>query len=159
VIGSGRGQVVGGLAAAYPFRVVGVETDARCVEVARSRYGAGDRLRFDVADPRHLPFGDSTFDLVVTQASFHRLADWQAVLAEIGRVLRAAGHLFWLDLEVEPGQRMLLRLWRHRYGLYTPEEVRAAHAGATESGGHFRLVRRTGAPRQPLVLVKEPRAA
>jgi ubiquinone/menaquinone biosynthesis C-methylase UbiE len=159
VIGSGSGRIVGGLAAAYPFRVVGVDLDEERTAEARSSYGTVERTRFETSDPRRLPFAAASFDLVVTQASYHRPAEWQAALEEAGRVLRPAGHLFWLDLEVEPEQRTLLRLWRHRYGLYTPDEVRAAHGGATASGSHFRRLARPETRREPLVLVKEPRAA
>lgn len=163
-VGSGDGRLAAALAEAYGFEVVGLLPDPGSIRRVGRWHSAGHRLRFEVGEPRDLPFADASFDLVLTTAAFQRLGEWEEALAEIARVLRPGGHLLWLDLQVVADQRVLLRLWRHRYGLYTPEEVETAHGGvAVAETGHYRRIARQEparlARRSPLILVKEPRAA
>jgi ubiquinone/menaquinone biosynthesis C-methylase UbiE len=161
---SGDGQLAAALAETYPFQVVGLISGSGSIQQAGRWHPAAGRLRFEVGELRDLSFADASFDLVLTAATYERLGDWEEALAEIARVLRPGGHLLWLDLEVATDQRILLRLWRHRYGLYTPEEVEAAHNGQSlAETGHYRRIARQEpvrmARRSPLILVKEPRAA
>jgi len=53
-------------------------------------------------DALHLPFADETFDLVVSAFGFRNLANYDAGLREIQRVLRPGGQLGVLDFS-EPG--------------------------------------------------------
>jgi demethylmenaquinone methyltransferase/2-methoxy-6-polyprenyl-1,4-benzoquinol methylase len=54
------------------------------------------------ADALRLPFGDSRFNLVVSAFGFRNLANYQAGLAEIHRVLKPQGEIGILDFS-EPG--------------------------------------------------------
>jgi demethylmenaquinone methyltransferase/2-methoxy-6-polyprenyl-1,4-benzoquinol methylase len=59
--------------------------------------GRGKPLRWVEADALHMPFGDHTFDLVTSAFGFRNLADYDAGLREILRVLRPNGELGILD--------------------------------------------------------------
>ena len=58
---------------------------------------ANTSLRWVEADALHLPFPDASFDLLTTAFGFRNLADYDAGLHEILRVLRAGGECGILD--------------------------------------------------------------
>jgi demethylmenaquinone methyltransferase/2-methoxy-6-polyprenyl-1,4-benzoquinol methylase len=58
---------------------------------------AGTSLRWVEADALRLPFPDSSFDLVTSAFGFRNLADYDAGLHEISRVLRPGGECGILD--------------------------------------------------------------
>jgi len=59
-------------------------------------------LRWIEADALHLPFADASFDLITAAFGFRNLADYDAGLQEIRRVLRPGGECGILDFG-EPG--------------------------------------------------------
>ena len=61
------------------------------------RKGKGKPIRWVEADALHLPFPEQTFDLVTSAFGFRNLADYDAGLREILRVLRPNGELGILD--------------------------------------------------------------
>lgn len=64
--------------------------------------GRGNTLRWIEADALQLPFPDAHFDLVTSAFGFRNLADYDAGLREIARVLAPGGELGILDFG-EPG--------------------------------------------------------
>jgi len=67
-----------------------------------ARKSAGNSLRWIEADALHLPFPAEAFDLVTSAFGFRNLADYDAGLREILRVLRPGGECGILDFG-EPG--------------------------------------------------------
>jgi demethylmenaquinone methyltransferase/2-methoxy-6-polyprenyl-1,4-benzoquinol methylase len=67
-------------------------------------------LRWVEADALHLPFPDASFDLVSTAFGFRNLADYDAGLEEILRVLRPGGECGILDFGEPRG--LMGRLYR-----------------------------------------------
>jgi demethylmenaquinone methyltransferase/2-methoxy-6-polyprenyl-1,4-benzoquinol methylase len=59
--------------------------------------GKGTPLRWVEADALHMPFADANFDLVTSAFGFRNLADYDAGLREIIRVLRPNGEIGILD--------------------------------------------------------------
>ena len=59
--------------------------------------GKGTPLRWVEADALHMPFRNATFDLVTSAFGFRNLADYDAGLREIFRVLRPNGEVGILD--------------------------------------------------------------
>ncbi len=59
--------------------------------------GKGKPLRWVEADALHMPFESGTFDLVTSAFGFRNLADYDAGLREIFRVLRPNGEMGILD--------------------------------------------------------------
>lgn len=51
------------------------------------------QLFFQVADGRHLPFADNTFDSIVCSEVLEHIEDYQHILQEIRRVLKPGGRL------------------------------------------------------------------
>jgi len=73
---------------------------------------AGTRLRWVEADALRLPFPDASFDLVTSAFGFRNLADYDAGLREIVRVLRPGGECGILECSEPSG-------WLGRfYGVY-----------------------------------------
>jgi ubiquinone/menaquinone biosynthesis C-methylase UbiE len=89
------------LAREHGLDVIGLDLDREMIERARAnaeraRPGAEGSPSFVVGDVASLPFGDGSFDLVVSTLSMHHWAEPTKGLAEIGRVLRPGGRaLVW----------------------------------------------------------------
>ena len=63
--------------------------------------GVADRIKIENADARKLPFGDSTFDVVVSSLAVHNIdssAERAQALREIARVLKRGGHVAIFDI-------------------------------------------------------------
>jgi ubiquinone/menaquinone biosynthesis C-methylase UbiE len=79
----------------------GLDLDPVMIERARANteragHGAEGSPAFVVGDVASLPFGDNSFDLVVSTLSMHHWAEPTKGLAEMGRVLRPGGRaLIW----------------------------------------------------------------
>ncbi len=71
-------------------RVVGCDFSAGMLERARRH---SRRVRWVQANALGLPFGDGSFDALVSTESFHWFPDQAAALAEFFRVLAPGGHL------------------------------------------------------------------
>ncbi|GLQ24231.1 hypothetical protein GCM10007853_21050 [Algimonas ampicilliniresistens] len=78
----------------YPIELHGVDISPEMISCARKqleRYGVTPHL--SVADARSLPYGDNQFDLVMAAHMLEHLAEPQATLAEMTRVLKPGGRL------------------------------------------------------------------
>ena len=72
--------------------VVGLDTSASLLDIARRRLGADVELHHgDLAEP--LPFEDGSFDLVLASLVLHYLEHWEPTLGELARVLRPGGRI------------------------------------------------------------------
>jgi demethylmenaquinone methyltransferase / 2-methoxy-6-polyprenyl-1,4-benzoquinol methylase len=82
-------------------RILGADFSHAMLQRA-ARKSAGTALRWVEADALCLPFPDAAFDLVTSAFGFRNLADYDAGLREIMRVLRHGGECGILDFG-EPG--------------------------------------------------------
>ncbi len=78
-------------------RVVGVDLDLDRLCHARRRCANMNRFVPLRADMARLPFGDASFDTVVSTFTFCEVADPGAALSEAGRVLRPGGRLLMVE--------------------------------------------------------------
>ena len=102
--------------------VIGLDFSREMLRVAEARRvrdagrepsGQGGTLAFVQGDALHLPFPDASFDAVTISYGLRNLADFEAGLAEMRRVLRTAGRLLVLDFG-KPANP----LWRALYFAY-----------------------------------------
>jgi len=80
--------------------VVGIDADPAIMAIARAKAGKHRvNVRFDQGHSTALPYGDATFDRVLSSLFLHHLgqADKQATLAEVYRVLTPGGELHVAD--------------------------------------------------------------
>ncbi len=84
-VGCGTGRLSVPLSEAC--RVVGVDTSAEMLAVARSKGGRADFVRADAA---HLPVAADRFDVALAVLVLHLLPDLRAALREVARVARRA---------------------------------------------------------------------
>src|SRR5207237_1570691 len=82
-------------------RILGIDFSHPMLQRASAKSKA-TALRWVEADALRLPFPDSRFDLVASAFGFRNLADYDAGLREIARVLGAGGECGILDFG-EPG--------------------------------------------------------
>jgi len=90
--GCGSGRVTEALAARLEHgRVIGVDASASMIQAARERLG--DRAELRVADLTALDLGPERVDAVLSTATFHWIADHDALFAALRRALRDGGRL------------------------------------------------------------------
>lgn len=104
----GTGDLAFTLARGGKARVIGADFShtmlVRAVEKAGVEAGNGPRVPFFEADALRLPFRDGSFDLVTSAFGFRNLANYEAGLREIYRVLKPGGSIGILEFtEPEPG--------------------------------------------------------
>lgn len=95
-VGCGTGTLAGRLAAAG-YRVTGLDPSQGMLGVMAEAAPAVEAVRGDGGD---LPFEDGTFDLAITVAALHHVADPAAVratLVEMARVVRPGGRIIVWD--------------------------------------------------------------
>jgi ubiquinone/menaquinone biosynthesis C-methylase UbiE len=156
-VGCGTGALLRTLADRLPARVAlsGVDPAPAMIEVGRAALGAYPRVRLARGSAEQLPFGNASFDLVVSTVSFAHWADQRAGLAEIARVLRPGGRLVLVDLFAIGWLRPLAALGRRRDRMPTAAELEAMLAEARLAPLAWRRVYDLG----PLPLVRAVVAA
>lgn len=110
-VGCGRGMVLMAIARRLRSgRATGVDIwsshdqTGNDIEVTRRNAqieGVDDRVVLETGDMRDLPFADSTFDVIVTNAAVHNLKaadDRAAALAQMWRVTRSGGRFVVADI-------------------------------------------------------------
>lgn len=88
-------------------------------------------VTFSTADALQLPFPDAAFDLVTSAFGFRNLANYEAGLREIARVLKRGGELGILEFS-EPGSGPLAALFRFYFRQILPR-VGGAISGSREA--------------------------
>jgi SAM-dependent methyltransferase len=92
-IGTGSGGLAL-LAARSGARVTGIDIAEDGIERARARAAdEGLDVRFDVGDAQSLPYGDATFDVVVSTFGLIFASDQRRAASELARVCRPGGRL------------------------------------------------------------------
>jgi demethylmenaquinone methyltransferase/2-methoxy-6-polyprenyl-1,4-benzoquinol methylase len=81
--------------------ILAVDFSHEMIERGRRKM-AGKPVEFIEADALHLPVEDASLDLVVSAFGFRNLADYNAGLREIRRVLRPGGQIGILDFSMPP---------------------------------------------------------
>jgi demethylmenaquinone methyltransferase / 2-methoxy-6-polyprenyl-1,4-benzoquinol methylase len=116
-VATGTAGVAIALAKATDAEVVGVDISEPMLERGRARvYAAGldQRIHLQVARAEQLPFAAGSFDAVSFTYLLRYVADPEATLAELGRVLRPGGGMASLDFFVPPNP-----FWHLSWTLYT----------------------------------------
>jgi demethylmenaquinone methyltransferase/2-methoxy-6-polyprenyl-1,4-benzoquinol methylase len=116
-VATGTAGVAIALAKATDAEIVGVDISEAMLERGRKRvYDANldQRVRLQVARAEQLPFPDESFDAVTFTYLLRYVADPEATLVELGRVLRPRGAMASLDFYVPPNP-----IWRVSWRVYT----------------------------------------
>ena len=102
-----------------PREYVGIDLDPKMIERARNRGLSLENARFLQGDATNLSLNDRSFDLAVDFGIIHHIPDWREALAELHRVLKTNGEVFFEELPVETWERgigkPLKRLLDHPY--------------------------------------------
>lgn len=86
-------------------RITGVDFSHAMLNLAHKKSNAQDQVIWIEADALQLPFPDASFDLVTSAFGFRNLADYNAGLREIRRVLKPGGECGILEFSDPPGIR------------------------------------------------------
>jgi ubiquinone/menaquinone biosynthesis C-methylase UbiE len=103
-VGTGPAVLLAELARLRPdLRLTGVDLSADMVGQARDTLrDLGDRASAVTADAADLPFGDDTFDVIVSSYSLHHWDRPEDAAPELARVLRPGGRLVIYDAAFAP---------------------------------------------------------
>jgi len=71
--------------------ITGADFSHAMLQLASAKSGRFSKVQWIEADALHLPFPDQSFDLITSAFGFRNLADYDAGLREIRRVLRPGG--------------------------------------------------------------------
>jgi len=111
----GTGDLAFSLAREAKARIIGADFSHTMLVRAREKNAAAENgtraVEFFEADALQLPFADESFDLVATAFGFRNLANYEAGLREILRVLKAGGTLAILEF-TEPAPGVIGELYR-----------------------------------------------
>ncbi len=92
-VAPGPGYFAIALARTGRLRVTGLDISETFVQIAdRNAGNLGLPVAFRLGDASRMPFGDASFDLVVTQAAFKNFSRPQAAVNEMYRVLKPGGY-------------------------------------------------------------------
>ncbi len=144
-VGCGLGDAALALAAdlGATGEVVGIDASAAMLVVARERAGAARcPVRFSIGDALALDEPDGSFDAVRSERTLQWLADPEAAIGEMARVLRPGGRIAlidtdWSTLGIEVGDREVAAIVREAT---RSERDRPSHVGSRLGG----LVRAVG---------------
>ena len=102
-------------------RVVGTDFSQPMIEIARAKAGRRglQGIEFLTANTCELPFADGSFDCVTVGFGVRNLADVDAGLGEMARVLRPGGRLVCLETG-EVRSRLIRPMWRLFFHVLTP---------------------------------------
>ncbi len=89
-IGVGAGNELEEILKRQPDKVVGIDVSTKLLNIAKSRFPQVEFQRIDMAQ---MTFGNEEFDFVYSSLVFHYAKDWDALLAEVNRVLKRGGEL------------------------------------------------------------------
>jgi SAM-dependent methyltransferase len=133
VLDAGCGTAYGSeiLARSGASEVVGVDLDQAVVEAARASTGT---VSLEVADVRHLPYPDASFDAAVCFEVIEHVDDPETILDELRRVLRPDGLL----IVSSPNRDVYPPGNPHHRHEFTPDELAEALSARFEQ---VRLVR------------------
>jgi len=86
------------------FELYGVDFSSEMINLAR-RYSQKFKfpVNLQIADARHLPFADNTFDWAISVATYHHLKGWNDQLAGVEELKRV----------LKPGGEAFLTVWNH----------------------------------------------
>jgi demethylmenaquinone methyltransferase/2-methoxy-6-polyprenyl-1,4-benzoquinol methylase len=92
-------------------KIVAADFSPEMLDVAR-RKGVRETV---LADALQLPFEAGSFDCVTVAFGLRNMADWDAALRDMSRVLRPGGHVLVLDFSLPSGAlRSAYRFYLHR---------------------------------------------
>ena len=123
-VGTGPGVLLVELAERRPdLRLTGIDLSADMVAAAeRNLAPFGERASARVGDVTDLPFGDDSFDVVVTSYSMHHWDHPAEAVPELARVLKPGGRLYVYDFDHAPFD--VLTETATQRGLFTGQPVR-----------------------------------
>ena len=129
-VGCGVGSAAREIATTTDLSVIGIDIDPKQIETARNG-AAKPNLQYWVMDATRLEFGDGQSDIVASQMTTHHIANWERVVSEMCRVLRAAGYLIYQDFMFPS---WLAGIGRRLLRFMGFPSVSALHSPATSAG-------------------------
>ncbi len=101
-LGTGTAQIPIEICRRHPrVRIVGIDLAVHMLYLGRDNVelaGLRDRIRLDLADAKALPYGEGSFDAVISNSIVHHIPEPRLVLSEAVRVVRRGGLIFVRDL-------------------------------------------------------------
>jgi ubiquinone/menaquinone biosynthesis C-methylase UbiE len=122
-VGCGNGAVSKYIAKKYRLNVTGTDVDPKMVQLAQENIDEELNIRFFETDATNLPFQDNDFSIVLSFGVMHHIPNWLDALKEIKRVLKPKGYLIYFDMLFPKRLAKIGKLFKHKYGITTIDEL------------------------------------
>jgi ubiquinone/menaquinone biosynthesis C-methylase UbiE len=142
-VGTGLGMLAMTLARKNPqVKIIGLDVSEQMVEAGRAlveKRGLSERISFEKADAKEMPFPEGFFDAVISYGSLHHCVGPEKVFDEINRVRKPTGMIYVADLRrdqpqitlwllhlfvrLRAGRRMAEEMVGSVNAAYTPSEI------------------------------------
>ncbi|MEN6371137.1 MAG: bifunctional demethylmenaquinone methyltransferase/2-methoxy-6-polyprenyl-1,4-benzoquinol methylase UbiE [Armatimonadota bacterium] len=109
--GTGDFAKVLSAAAGYSGLVVGTDFCRPMIAMAANKLASERNIELVTANAEHLPFASGTFDCATIGFALRNVANVQAAVAEMTRVIKPGGRVISLEI-LGPDSRILQPLWR-----------------------------------------------
>ena len=127
-LGTGTAQIPIELCRRMPeAHVVAIDMAEEMLKLGRQNIAAAglqNRIQLEQADGKRLPYGDHSFDALISNSIVHHIPEPRSVLAEAIRVVRPGGLIFFRDL-LRPSDDAELRRLVGTYAAGANEHQRA----------------------------------
>jgi len=141
-IGCGSGPVVKHISKKYKIKVVGTDVDKDQIKLAQNSTKDLKNITFLATDATNLPFGDKSFDIILSINVLHHISNWMDALKEINRVLRNDGYLILDELFFTKWTQRIGRLYsKQAYGITNIDNLNSFIANNKYSTLHSRLLK------------------
>ena len=119
-VGCGTGDMLELLAGKYPqMQLVGLDFSPNMLEVASERLKGCKRVQLDCADAMEPPYGEKSFDCIVSAFALRNMPDWKRALERIVKLAKPGGVISCIDSFV-PTCRLVLPVYRAYFRLVMP---------------------------------------
>lgn len=143
-LGCGTGKLLDRLAQQFPtLHGIGVDLSPAMIAQAQAQNPHPDRVEFRQGRSDRLPLDANCVDVVTSTISMAHYLDLPAALAELRRVVRSDGAIYWVDIVPGCGQTGQVRLPITPGGFYLysagERERLGAAAGFSQAQHHYLL--------------------
>jgi len=102
-VGTGSGQFIQVIQSIIPEHgeIIGIDLSEKALDAAKNQFSEDAKVHFEKMDATAMSYADNTFDVVCLSNSLHHLPDISKAIAEMKRVVKQDGVLFFVEMRCD----------------------------------------------------------